>query len=323
MQTISKPQKMGYFKQQIKNFKKNKAIIFFIIPAILLTFLFGYVPMTGIIFAFKKSIDSGNWFYDVLTQPFTGTHVLKFFSDVRVVTALKNTLIISGIKILIFFPLTIILAIFLSEIRKPSLSKLILIVLCLPNFLSWPVVIGIWNNLLNLEKGLINNIISALGGERIDFYAYSESGGISAFKVLAVFLSIWKGLGWGSIFFYSAIMSIDKEYYEAATIDGATKIQKVWYLTIPGILPVIALQLVMNITYILDAGFDLIYSMYTLNPDAENYEYILGTYIFDLARGNSNLPFAVAMSVVNGLFALVLMLVGNWFVKKKLGSSLW
>ena len=316
METINKPQKIGYFKQQIKNFKKNKAIIFFIIPAMLLTFLFGYVPMTGVIFAFKQSINPGNWFYDVLTQPFTGAHIGKFFSNPLAVTALKNTLIISGIKILIFFPLTIILAIFLSEIRKPALSKLILIVLCLPNFLSWPVVIGIWNNLLNLDSGLINNLIARMGGNKV--YFFNEY-----FKVLVVFLSIWKGLGWGSIYFYAAIMSIDREYYEAAQIDGANKFQQIRFLTLPGILPVIALQLVMNITYILDAGFDQVYAMLALVPTKTDDEAILGTFIMKLAMEEPDVAFTVAMSVVQGLFALVLMLVGNTFVKKKLGRSLW
>ena len=118
-------------------------------------------------------------------------------------------------------------------------------------------------------------------------------------------------------------MSIDKEYYEAAVIDGANKFQQIRYLTIPGILPVIALQLVMNITYILDAGFDQVYAMLNLVRSITYDEQILGTYIFDLTMKNNNIPFTVAMSVVQGLFALVLMLGGNTLVKKKLGRSLW
>ena len=315
---VKQPKKTGYIEQQLKNLKKNKAIVFFVLPAILLTLLFGYVPMTGIIFGFKKSIDPGNWFYDVLTQPFTAEHMVKFFVDPRVLTALKNTLIISVIKILIFFPLTIILAILLSEIKRPALSKLILIILCLPNFLSWPVVVGIWNNLLNLDSGLINNIIGAMGGNEAKVYFFNEY-----FKGLVIFLSIWKGLGWGSIYFYAAIMSIDKEYYEAAEIDGANKFQQIRFLTVPGILPVIALQLVMNITYILDAGFDQVYAMLSLVPTKTDDEAILGTFIMKLALEEPDVAFTVAMSVIQGLFALVLMLVGNTFVKKKLGRSLW
>ena len=208
------------------------------------------------------------------------------------------------------------LLILLSEIKKQSLSKLLLIILCLPNFLSWPVTIGIWNNLLSLDNGLINNVIASLGGERVYFFRDN-------FKFLVVFLSIWKGIGWGSIYFYAAIMSIDKEYYEAATIDGATKLQQIRYLTIPGILPVIALQLVMNITYILDAGFDQVYSMLNLVRSITYDEQIIGTYIFNMTMRNSDIPFTVAMSVIQGLLALFLMLGGNTLVKKKLGRSLW
>ena len=311
-----KPKKIGYFKKQHKNFKKNKGIILFLIPAILLTFLFGYIPMVGVLFAFKEKITPINWLYDFLTQPFTFRHVSAVFKDVEVLTALKNTLIISVTKILIFFPLTIVLAVLLSEIKRQSISKLLLIILCLPNFLSWPVTIGIWNNLLSQDNGLVNNIVASLGGTRTYYFQ-------DHFKFLVVFLSIWKGIGWGSIYFYAAIMSIDKEYYEAATIDGATKMQKIRYLTIPGILPVIALQLVMNITYILDAGFDQVYSMLNLVKSITYDEQIIGTYIFNMTMSNSNIPFTVAMSVVQGLFALFLMLAGNALVKRKLGRSLW
>ena len=321
-----KPKKKTFWKKQAENFKKNSSIIWFILPAAALVLFFGYIPMFGIIFAFKTDLDSTNWIYDIFKQGWTFEHLFGLFKNSDVLLALGNTLMISVTRLLICFPASILFAILLSEIKKPWLAKLILIVMCLPNFLSWPVTIGIWNNLLHYENGLINNLISALGGQRIDFYVVAEDGqfAFTPFKVLSVFLSLWKGLGWSSIFFYSAIMSIDKEYYEAATIDGASKVQKIWYLTIPGILPVIALQLVMNITYILDAGFDQTYSMLMiLNPNGRLTEMILGTFIFDLATGNTQLPLAVATSIVNGVLALILMLVGNWFVKKKLGSSLW
>ena len=306
----------GYFKLQWKNIKRNSSIIWFLIPALIFTFLFGYVPMLGVIFAFKQDINPSNWFYDVLTQPFTFDWIAKIFIDPDVLKAIGNTLIISSLKLVIIFPLNIIMAILLSEIKSQRLSKLLLIILCLPNFLSWPVTIGIWNNLLGLDDGLINNIIAGLGGERIYFFQ-------DHFKFLVIFLSAWKTLGWGSIYFYAAILSIDKEYYEAATIDGATKLQKIRYLTLPGIKSVIALMLVMNITYILDAGFDQVYSMMNLVKSVTYDEQILGTYIFNLAMSNSNIPFAVAMSVVNGLLALFLMLGGNTLVQKKLGRSLW
>lgn len=313
----NKPKSMGYFKRQNRNFKKNWGIFLFLIPAITLTLVFGYVPMSGIIFAFKEKISPTNWLYDTLTQPFTLNNFIQVFRDQQILTALGNTLIISVVKILVFFPLTIILAILLSEIKSAALSKLLLIILCLPNFLSWPVTITIWDNLLGYDNGLINNMIAAMGGGRVYFFQ-------SNFKFLVVFLSIWKGLGWGSIYFYAAIMSIDKEYYEAATIDGANKFQQIFHLTLPGILPIIALQLVMNITYILDAGFDQIYAMLKLVPSLAFEEDILGTYIFrQTMNAGSDVSFIVATSVIQGIFALCLMLGGNTFVKKKLGRSLW
>lgn len=312
-----KQKKTGFWAKQKANFNKNKTIIWFLLPAMALVIFFGYIPMLGVIFAFKEKVSAFNWFYDVLVQPLTLDHIIGIFENPEIIKAIGNTLAISGAKLLIFFPATIIFAILLSEIKNQTISKLLLIILCLPNFLSWPVTIGIWNNLLDVNNGLINNLIVSLGGEPVNFFK-------TMFKPLVVFLSIWKGLGWGSIFFYSAIMSIDKEYYEAATIDGATKLQKIRYLTIPGILPVIALQLVLNITYIMDAGFDQVYAMLQIVPSITPDEQILGTYIFDLAmRANIDIPLGVATSVMNGLFSLVLMLGGNALVKKKLGTSLW
>ena len=223
-----KPKKKGFWAKQFHNLKKNKSIIWFILPVVVLVLFFGYLPMFGIFFAFKENISAGNWLYDLLTQGWTFRHIARIFSDVEVLAAISNTLIISVSKLLIYFPMCIIFAILLSEIKKPWISKLILIIMCLPNFLSWPVTIGIWNNLLG-ESGLVNNFISAMGGERQDFFGGVFPGtDIRYFKFLVVGLSIWKGLGWGSIYFYSAIMSIDKEYYEAATIDGASKIQRIW-----------------------------------------------------------------------------------------------
>lgn len=315
--SLSKKDNLTNFQKEMINFKKNKTIMPFLIPAVLLVLFFGYLPMFGIIFAFKEEIRAFNWLYDFLTADFTFRHVTEIFRDQDVLKAISNTLIISGTKLIIYFPLCIIFAILLSEIKRPWISKLILIIMCLPNFLSWPVTIGIWNNLIGYD-GILTKMLLKWG-----VLATQTSLFDTIFKPLVVFLSIWKGLGWGSIYFYSAIMSIDKEYYEAATIDGASKVQKIRYLTIPGILPVIALQLVLNITYIMDAGFDQVYAMIQLVPNATYEEQILGTFIFNQALSATDLSFGVAMSVVNGLFALVLMLTGNALVKKKLGTSLW
>ncbi len=316
---IKKPKKgriRAYFKNEYAKLKKHKAIAAFILPAFIISFVLGYIPMLGVLFAFKEEVRASYWLYDTLTSGWTIQNFIDVFADDAFLVALSNTLLISILKLVIIFPLTILVAIMLAEIKKPWISKLILIVLCLPNFLSWPVCIGIWQNILGLDTGVINNVIAKLGGERIYFFN-------DWYMFLVIFLAAWKGLGWGSIYYYAAIVSIDKSYYEAATIDGANKIQKIRYLTIPSILPIIALMLVMNITYILDAGFDQVYSMLQLVRSSTYDKQILGTYIFDLAMQNSNIPFTVALSVFNGLFALFLMLGGNTLVKKTLKRSLW
>lgn len=205
-----------------------------------------------------------------------------------------NTLVISLIKLALCFPFSIFIAIQLSELKNAALSKLILIIICLPNFLSWAVVIGLWNGLMDVQGGAVNHLLVTLGIIDDNYALMAQN---SWFKAMVIFLSAWKGAGWGSIMFYAAIMSIDKTYYESATIEGANKLQKIWYLTIPSILPTIALMLVMNISGIMDAGFEQVYTMMQANSEFEETQIILGTYLYNISVVNrTNIPFATALA---------------------------
>ena len=144
------------------------------------------------------------------------------------------------------------------------------------------------------------------------------------FKPLVVFLSAWKGAGWGCILFYSAIVSIDKTYYESATLEGANRLQKTWYLTIPSILPTIALMLVLNISGMMAVGFEQVYTMMKQNTSLIDSQITLDTYLYEISIVKpSDIPFATSLGVLNGLIALVLMLVGNKITSKTLKRGLW
>lgn len=307
-----------------KQFIKYRHVFWFIIPALAITLFWGYTPMIGTLIAFRTKFDLTGFytpigsFFDP-TANWTFSQFSQIFYDTDFIVALKNTLAISLLKIGICFPLSIITALLLSELRNQRLAKLILIIICLPNFLSWPVVNGIWENLMSIQGGLINNFLVKNGFLKEPFWFY---GSREWFKPLVIFLSAWKGTGWGSIMFYASIMSIDKSYYEAASIEGASKVQKIWHLTLPAIMPMIALMLVMNITYILDAGFEQVFTM--MNPETRYSQQIIGTYLYDISIVNqSNIPFAVALGVFNGAIATTFMLSGNALCKKTLGKGLW
>lgn len=310
-----------YWGNVKSGFKKHGNIYGFLLPAIILTLIFSYFPMLGTLISFKDGFNlySQGPFEAFFTANWTAVNYFRVFDDANFVSAINNTLIISFFKIIIVFPLSIVLAIQLSEVKSSWLSKTILIILCLPQFLSWSVAIGIWTGLLNDVDGAVNNILMQWNLIDRPIWFFGEN---DLFKPLAIFLASWKTMGWNSIIFYAAIISIDKTYYEAAKIDGASKIQRTWHLTIPSILPTIALMLVMNITYIMDAGFEQIYTM--MNAETRYTQQILGTYLYDISIVNRNdIPFAVTLGVLNGLIALTLMLAGNKFVKKTMGRSLW
>lgn len=321
-----------YFKEEKKKFKRHKSIIWFVIPAVIVALLLAYLPMLGVLFSFKEEIRAGDWMHDLFctgcnnsycggigfNNGWTLRHYAAIFQDEYFVDAVLNTLQISLLKLVIIFPLTIIFAIMLSEIKSQKFSKLILILSCLPNFISWPVALGIFENIFAQQNGLLNNILFSINSNHVPVDFFNEW-----YLGLVVFLAAWKSIGWGSIMYYAAIISIDKSYYEAATLDGASKLQKIRYLTLPSITPLIALMLVMNITYIMDAGFDQIYTMLKMIPSMTNEYQILGTYIFNLVQSGASIPFTVALSVFNGLIALVLMLGGNALVKKFFDKSLW
>jgi len=319
--------KKGFWQRQKEGFQKNKSILWFIIPAAAFTIVFSYIPMFGVTFAFKDTLFDkamrsnanilgalaySNWTLDTFGSIFNDT----FF------VALSNSLIINLIKLFLVFPLSIILAIQLSEIKSQKLAKLILIILCIPNFLSWTVVIKVWTNFFDPEIGMLGRWLSGLtNGEHITYYEAS-------FKPLFIFYAAWKGAGWGSILYYAAITGIDKSYYESATLDGANKLQKAFYLTIPSIGGTIALMLVLNISGFTGVGLEQVKLMLDTGNASAYYQtqWTLDLYIWELSIGQGagvSYVQAAAVGVFNGFVSLFLMLLGNAITTKTLHRGLW
>ncbi|MDE5576333.1 MAG: ABC transporter permease subunit [Oscillospiraceae bacterium] len=314
-----------FWHLQWKRIKKHRRILWFIIPAAVFSFIFSYIPMVGVLYSFKDFSDfdvSLGMFGSLFEGGWTFQNYLDIFSDNGDVffAAVGNTLIISVARLIICFPFSIIIAVQLSELKSQTLSKVILIILCIPNFLSWAIVIGVWWGLLDSDVGVLGfvNVVAPSTGDITTHDIW--------FRVLVVAWSAWKGAGWGCIMFYAAIMGIDKSYYESATLEGANRLQKMWYLTIPSILPTIALMLVMNISGLFAAGFEQIYTM--MGADGghlKESQQTLDTYIYEVARGSDagNIPYSTALGVFNGVIALALMLIGNKITTKTLKRGLW
>jgi len=297
---------------------KHKQLIPFVIPAILFALIFCYLPMAGIVIAFK---DNPNFMrYDVMEAlsraDWTLDHFKMIFSDPEISKVVRNTLIISIMKIVILFPLPVFLAVMITELRSQKFSKLVQGLVFLPHFFSWVVIVGIFNSLFGLY-GPINNIVEALGGTPTHFM-----GEPLWFRWLVVILSGWKEIGYSSIVYIAAIMSIDPSLYEAAKIDGASKMKQIWNITIPSILPTIIVMLIIRIGYLMDAGFEQVYAM--LNANTMETGDIIGTFVYRKALGaESNYGLSTAVGLINGLISMGLILGANYFSKKKTGSGVW
>ena len=304
------------FKSKLK---KHRSLIPFVIPAVLFALVFSYLPMTGILIAFKDNPNFGRYsvFEAFNRAEWTLDNFKILFSDPEILRYIKNTLIISVMKIVLLFPLPVVLAVMVSEIRNKHFSKLVQGLVFLPHFFSWVVIVGIFNNIFGLY-GPVNNLSVALVGEPI--YYMGEPGW---FRWLVVILSGWKEIGYSSIVYIAAITAIDPALYEAAKMDGATKMQQIWHITIPSIMPTIIVMLIIRVGYLMDAGFEQVYAM--INSLTSETGEIIGTYVYrlGLGAGSRDYGLSTAVGLFNGVIALLLILGANRISKKRMGTGIW
>ena len=277
---------------------RSKYLILMILPAIAFYIIFCYIPMYGILMAFqdfnpKMGIFGSEW---VGFENFT-----KVFEEPKFWLAFRNTLIIGSIKIVISFLGAVTIALLLNELRMIKTKKTIQTIVTFPHFLSWVVVSGFVFSLF-AYNGAVNSMVEAMGGSRTNFLADKD------FFFGLVFASdIWKEAGWGSIIYLATMAGIPQDQYEAADIDGATRLQKIWHITLPGIKPVAILLLIMSVGGVLSAGFDQILNLG--NKLIQEDVNIIDTYIYYhylKSSGNAGLGTAIGLfkSVIS--FALVI-----------------
>jgi len=298
--------------------KTNYDMYLLLIPGLLFVLVFNYLPMYGITLAFKdfNMFAGNNPFTSLLASPWVGMeHFENVFGRADFKQALGNTLLISVYKLVFLFPLPILLAILLNELRVAWFKKVLQTVLYLPHFLSWAVVSGIFVTLLG-STGIVNQFLEAATGNTISFLMDK-----SVFRTVLVATDGWKDIGWSSIIYLAAITGIDQEQYEAATVDGASKLQKIVYITLPGIAPTILLLLILKVGHILDAGFEQIFIMY--NPTVYEVADIIGTYVYRMGLGQMNFSLGTAVGLFNSVVAFVLIVTANSLAKRFMKKSIW
>lgn len=289
-----------------------------LIPGLFFLFIYKFAPLYGILIAFKDyNIFAGSNPIDAIAKsPWVGfANFERLFKSSEFIKVLVNTLIINGMKILFLFPIPIICAILLNEIRNKAFRKLSQTAIYVPYFFSWVVVFGIFYSLFG-SYGVVNNVIAALGHARIKFF--TDTG---IFRWLLVFTEGWKEIGYNTVIYLAAITGIDIALYEAASVDGANKWKQIWHVTMPGLLPTIVLMFILKVGYILDTGFEQVLVFY--NPAVYDVADIIQTYVYRLGMGQMDFPLSTALGLFNSVVAFVLIVSANMISKKLIHRSIW
>ncbi len=266
--------------------------------------LFAYVPMFGITIAFQDFSLSSGFF----NSPWVGLkYFIEFFSDETFYMALKNTLILSVLRLIFCFPMPILLAIVLNEVRSPKLRKISQTVSYFPHFIAYVVVATLWIAILD-TRGLVNTALMQMGFIQQPIEFWTDPG---KFRTLAIIVENWKEIGWGAIIYIAAISGIDPGLYEAAQIDGASRLQRIRHITLPCISGTIAVMLILNMGNLFRGNLDQ--SVLLGNAFNKSTSYILEYYSLDMGFETMRHSFATAVSFFQSVLSLVLVILANWF----------
>jgi putative aldouronate transport system permease protein len=293
---------------------RDRYVYLLILPGFVVFFVYRYLPMAGLIIAFKEFKFSEG----ILGSSWVGLKYFRFIftQHPEFYNILRNTLLINLYKLVFFFPVPIVVALMLNDLKSLTLKKILQTVVYLPHFISWVIFGGIIVHLLSPNYGAVNQIIAALGGERTYFMAEAR-----LFRGIVVVTHILKESGWAAIIYLAALAGVDPQLYDAATIDGANKWQRTWSVTIPGISATIVFILLLNIGRLMRVGFEQIYVMY--NPAVYDTGDVISTYVYRVGIGNFRISLTAAIGFFQSFVGLILVVVSNWASKRFLGRSIW
>lgn len=295
-----------------RKFLMNLPLLIMFLPVALYFIIFKYIPMGGLIIAFKQySVGLGIW-----DSPWVGwSNFELLFSNPQMINIIRNTLILSLLQIFVGFPFPIMLAIMINEIRKMWFKRTVQTLFYMPHFLNWVIVGGMIVTLFSIESGYINGLLDKWFGFRYAFL-YNEGSWI------AVFLGsgVWKTTGFSAIIYLAAISTIDPVLYESANLDGANKLKQMWHITLPGIRPTIIILFILSMQGVMDLGFDKVWVLQ--NRVVNNVADVIPTYIYRMGIQGGQFSLTTAMGLFQSLVGLVLIVIANQLARKT-NQSLW
>jgi putative aldouronate transport system permease protein len=293
-----------------KGIVRDRLLYLLLLPGVLYFIIFKYIPIWGVLIAFQNF------------QPFLGffgsewvglEHFNNLFGDPGFWQLLRNTMILAIYNIIFFFPLPIILALMLNEVRNEMFKRFIQTMIYVPHFVSWVVVVGIAYIFFTTEGGIINEFLASSGMERIKFLMSPEW-----FRPMIVGEIIWKEAGWGTIIFLAALSGVDPGLYEAAKIDGASRWKLMWHITLPAIRSTIVILFILRLGSFLDTGFEQIFLM--LNATNRDVGEVFDTYVYTIGITQGQFSYSTAVGLFKSAVGFILVICAN-FLAKKLGEE--
>ncbi|MBD5101564.1 MAG: sugar ABC transporter permease [Subdoligranulum sp.] len=285
---------------------RDRYLLLLFLPCLIYYILFKYVPMWGVLISFKDF------------KPFIGfagsewvgfKHYVNFFSNPDAWRVIRNTLLLGIYSLLWCFPFPIIFALVLNEITRTRFKKFVQTVSYMPHFLSAVVVCGMISSFLSPVRGIVNTIITSCGGEMINFLSVA-----GWFRTIYVTSEVWQTLGWSAIVYMAAISNVDPQYYEAARLDGASRLRQVWSITLPSIAPTVATMLILRVGSVLDVGLEK--ALLLSSPAISETASIIPTYVYNQGLVSGNMSYASAVGLFSSVVNLVLLVGANYVSKK-------
>lgn len=306
-------------KSKFRRFIEQWEVQSMIWPGIIFILIFSYIPMWGVLLAFKE--------YDIfqgpLKSPWVGLRQFElFFKSPDLAIVMRNTIVIALLKLVIVFPAPIVLALVLNEVRHLVFKRVVQTLTYLPHFLSWIIVAGLTFSVLSVDNGSLNILLQQLGliDKPINWLSMPEY-----FYTILISAGLWKEIGFSSIIYLAAIAGVNPELYEAAAIDGAGRIRKVVSVTIPTILPVVTIFMILNIGNLLSAGFEDILALTNNgnNSILRNTSQVIDTYVYSVGVNQQRFSFATAVGLFKSIINIALLWGANHFARRIGGNSLW
>ncbi|MDF2962027.1 MAG: protein lplB [Paenibacillus sp.] len=289
-----------------KDIKRDKYLYLLALPGLLFLLIFKYIPLAEVVIAFQNYSP----LLGILKSKWVGLdHFVRFFSNPDFMLLFRNTMGISLLNLVFFFPLPILLSLMLNEVKNEIYKKVVQSIVYLPHFLSWVIIAGLTFLLFAKGEGVVNKMLEAFGMERIGFLTSPD-----LFWIMVTVQSAWKEAGWGTIIFLAAMASIDPQLYEAARMDGAGRFRQMFHITLPAIRSVIVVLLILRLGHIMDVGFEQIFLMY--NGAVSQVAEVFDTYVYRVGIQQAQFSYSTAVGLFKSVVGLALVILSNKIAKK-------